>query len=256
MNKFGDLTSEEFKQRYLVTINTKQTNKLYQSASPTIHDDDDIDWRLKDAVTSVKNEMQCGACWAFSAATSIEGAWAIATGSLNSLSTQQLLDCSSSYGNAGCNGGMIDPTFQYVIDNGGIDTDDDYPYKGVTNFNCRFKNETIGASISMFLDIESGNEGVLQEVVMRYGPVSGAIDATRSSFQFYQSGVYYDASCSSNQLSHGINVVGFGTTDKGEQYYIVKNMWGTNWGMGGYVLMARNRDNNCGIATTASFPLI
>jgi len=231
-------------------------NQLYHYSKTPIRDDIDIDWRTKNAVTSVKNEMQCGSCWAFSTATAIEGAWAIATGQLNSLSSQQLVDCTSSYGNAGCNGGLIDPTYQYIVDNGGIDTDDSYPYEGKTDFKCRFKNETVGAMISTFLDIDAKSEDAVQEVVMRFGPVSGAIDASRSSFQFYKSGVYYDPGCSSDQLDHGVNVVGFGTADNGDQFYIVKNMWGTDWGMEGYVLMARNRNNNCGVATMCSFPLV
>jgi len=218
--------------------------------------DDGVDWRNKHAVTNVKNQGQCGSCWAFSTAASIESAWAINIGKLNSYSPQQIMDCSQSYGNQGCNGGLIDPSFKYVIDNGGIDTEKSYPYEANSDFNCRFNNDTIGATIDDFKDIESESEEALQSAVYNIGPVSGAIDASRTTFQFYSTGVYYDKSCSSSQLDHGINVVGYDTMDDGTEYYIVKNMWGTDWGMQGYIYMSRNKDNNCGIATMASFPIV
>jgi len=194
--------------------------------------------------------------WAFSTAASIEGAWAIANKDLDSLSSQQLIDCTQSYGNYGCSGGLIDPSFQYVIDNGGIDTWSSYPYEATSDFNCRFSNDTIGAMIIDYNDIVSGSEKDLQFAVFKIGPISGAIDASRSTFQFYSSGIYYDDSCSSTQLDHGVNIIGYGRINTDTQYYIVKNMWGTDWGMQGYVWMSRGRNNNCGIATMNSFPIV
>jgi len=262
MNKFGDLTSKEFAKLYQsppidTTLRPKPT-KVYNGRLK--NEKDEIDWRSKNVVTDVKNQGQCGSCWAFSTAASVESAWAIAIEELHSLSTQQLLDCSDKYGNQGCNGGLIDPSFQYIIDNGGIDLWDAYPYEAQTNFDCRYKNtsDAVGAYIDTFTDIKEGSEEALQSAVFEIGPVSAAVDASRSSFQFYSSGVYYDPDCSSTSLSHGVNVVGFGTTDdkNATQYYIVKNMWGTDWGMNGYINMARNKDNNCGLATMASYPVI
>jgi cathepsin L len=258
MNKFGDLTIEEFARLYLMTP-TDMSTRTYQSTEVYSHDRlddlaDDIDWRLKNAVTNIKNEGQCGSCWAHSTAASIEGAWAIKKGVLNSLSAQQLVDCTESYGNNGCNGGLIDPSYQYIIDNQGIDTESSYPYEAQTK-TCRFKRQNVGATISSFVDIETQSESSLQSAVLNIGPISGAIDAGQNSFQFYQSGVYYEPRCSPTMLDHGINIVGYGSTSNGTQYYIVKNMWGTNWGMQGYVLMARNRGNNCGIATINSYPI-
>jgi len=168
------------------------------------------------------------------------------------------MDCSSSYGNYGCNGGLIDPSFQYVIDNGGIDLWDVYPYEEKSDFDCRYLNtsDAVGAYIDSFKDIAEGSEEDLQSAVAELGPVSAAIDASHSSFQFYSSGVYYDSDCSSTQLTHGVNVVGYGTDEKNAQFYIVKNMWGTDWGMNGYVNLARNMNNMCGLATMASYPEI
>jgi len=217
---------------------------------------DDVDWRTKGVVTNVKNEGQCGSCWAFSTVTSIECAWGLSVKkNAVSLSAQELIDCSESYGNYGCNGGLIDPSYQYIIDNKGIDTEESYPYKAQTGPSCLAKNGTIGARISSYKDIQSGSEKDLTSAVMNIGVISGAIDASQTSFQFYTKGVYYDSQCSSTNLDHGVNIVGYGSTN-GQDYYIVKNMWGTSWGDNGYVLMSRNRNNNCGIATMNSYPIV
>jgi len=258
MNKFADLTLQEFVRIYLVTVvNTtaRPPSKNLHIPKSRTNGDDDIDWRMKGAVTGIKNEGQCGSCWAFSTVTSIEGQWAIVKGELNSLSPQQLIDCSSAYGNYGCSGGLIDTSYQYIIDNKGVDTEDSYPYEAVTS-NCRANNDTIGAKISSYKDIQSGSEDDLRDAVLNIGPISGAIDASHSSFQLYSSGVYYEKTCSSTQLDHGVNIVGLGTSTNGQKYYIVKNMWGTDWGMSGYVFMARNKNNNCGIATMNSYPIL
>jgi len=259
INQFGDLTLDEFKQQILSPFNlsdrTYRSSQVYSHELYPIGDqDDEVDWRTKNAVTNIKNEGQCGSCWAHSTAASIEGAWSIKKGVLDSYSAQQLVDCTASYGNMGCNGGLIDPCYQYIIDNKGIDTERSYPYEAQTK-QCRFKPQSVGATISSWVDLPTQSEDALQSAVKNIGPISGAIDAGHSSFQFYSSGVYYDSQCSSTNLDHGINVVGYGTQN-GTQYYIVKNMWGTTWGMQGYVLMSRNRKNNCGVATMNSYPIV
>ena len=120
---------------------------------------------------------------------------------------------------------------------------------------CRFKKTSIGATDSGFEDISQGDEEALMEAVATIGPVSVAIDASHQSFQFYSEGVYYEPECSSTELDHGVLLVGYGVEDD-QKYWLVKNSWGTGWGDGGYIKMARNKDNNCGIATQASLPLV
>jgi cathepsin L len=249
MNQFGDLTSEEFNSIYNGLNITRNPLKSYVDSKVG---GVDVDWRTKGAVTGVKDQGQCGSCWSFSATGSMEAAHFFATGTLVSLSEQNLVDCSTAEGNQGCNGGLMDSAFRYVISNHGIDTEESYRYTATGPNACKYSPANIGATIASFHDVASGNEMDLQTAVMG-SPTSVAIDASHSSFQFYKSGVYYEPACSSTQLDHGVLAVGYGT-DGNDAYWIVKNSWGASWGNGGYLMMSRNRNNNCGIATAASYP--
>jgi len=253
LNDFADLSNEEYRKIYLGThIDGTQrlanAGKLINVSTPL---DDVINWAVKGAVTPIKNQGQCGSCWAFSTTGSVEALNFIYTGNLNSLSEQNLMDCSTSYGNNGCNGGSMDLAFKYIIANNGIDLEEDYPYQAVQG-SCRFQAQWTGASIKAYSDVQSGNEGALTSAANNQ-PVSVAIDASHQSFQLYQNGIYYEPACSTTSLDHGVLVIGYGS-DNGD-YYIVKNSWGTGWGMSGYIWMSRNQGNNCGIATAASVPL-
>jgi cathepsin L len=251
MNKFGDLTNEEFGRLYLGTkINV--TSKVIHRPLPLLKLPATWDWRKNGpvsggVVTPVKNQAQCGSCWAFSTTGSVEGCHALATQTVVSLSEQNLMDCSTSEGNQGCNGGLMTQAMDYIISNGGIDTESSYPYTAQDG-TCSYNSANSGSTLKSYVNVNSGDEADLL-IKASTGPTSVAIDASQSSFQFYSSGIYSDPNCSTSQLDHGVLVIGWGNG-----YWLVKNSWGSDWGMSGFIEMARNSGNMCGIATMATLP--
>ncbi|XP_028293262.1 cathepsin L1-like isoform X5 [Gouania willdenowi] len=257
MTYFADMENKEYQQLIsrgcLRSFNTSQPRRV----STVLHKTDlpdTVDWRDNGYVTPVKDQQQCRSCWAFSATGSLEGQNFRATGNLVSLSEQQLVDCSGDYGNIGCDGGLMDQAFDYIEANGGIDTEDSYPYEAEDG-KCRYNPANIGATCTGHVDVTQFDEDALKEAVATIGPVSVAIDASHASFQLYTSGVYNEPDCSSTELDHGVLAVGYGT-ENGQDYWLIKNSWGLGWGDEGYIMMSRNKNNQCGIATAASYPLV
>jgi len=258
VNEYADMEHSEFvkimnglKPR---NPDMKTDSATYLSPSIPVSLPDQVDWRTKGYVTPVKNQGQCGSCWSFSTTGALEGQNFKKTGTLTSLSEQNLVDCSVAWGNNGCEGGLMDYAFQYIKDNRGIDTEESYPYQAVEG-KCHYKKADKGASDVGFVDCTSGDESALKEASATVGPISIAIDASHQSFQLYSGGVYDEPECSSSQLDHGVLLVGYGT-DGMSDYWLVKNSWGATWGDEGYVKMTRNKDNQCGVATQASYPQV
>uniref|UniRef100_A0A8C5HS83 Cathepsin L1-like n=1 Tax=Gouania willdenowi TaxID=441366 RepID=A0A8C5HS83_GOUWI len=254
MTYFADMENEEYKQLILRSFNANQSGHGSTFLRVTNDLPDTVDWRDKGYVTPIKDQKQCGSCWAFSATGSLEGQNFRKTGKLVSLSEQQLVDCSGDYGNMGCDGGLMDQAFDYIKANGGIDTEDSYPYEAEDG-KCRYNPANIGATCTGHVDVTQFDEDALKEAVATIGPVSVAIDASHASFQLYTSGVYNEPDCSSTELDHGVLAVGYGT-ENGQDYWLIKNSWGLGWGDEGYIMMSRNKNNQCGIATAASYPLV
>jgi cathepsin L len=255
MNKFGDMTSEEFSAKVNGFKKPANKNRTNIYVPEKIKIPDSVDWRTQGYVTPVQDQGQCGSCWAFSALDALTGQHFKKTQKLITLSVQNLMDCTFSYGNQGCCGGLMDASFTYIKDNNGIDTDASYPYEAQDG-KCRFKPNNVGAVDTGFVDIQANSEADLQNALATIGPISVAFDAGQSSFQFYTKGIYYDKACSATNLNHASAAVGYGTLGPNQDYYIVKNSWGVNWGDQGYILMSRNRDNNCGIASMAIYPTV
>jgi len=247
LNEFADMTADEFKSMYY-GLNSSSNSFGDKFVAPDGYTPQaSVDWRTKGVVTPVKDQGQCGSCWAFSTTGAVESAVAIKTGTLTSLSEQQLVDCAGSSGNQGCNGGLMDDAFQWIISQGGLCTEEDYPYTA-RNGLCQ-KTCSKVSTISSYKDVGESEDNLAAAVDI--GPVSIAIEADQSSFQFYSGGIL-TAACG-RRLDHGVLAVGYGT-EGSTDYWIVKNSWGTRWGEEGYVRLLRGADE-CGIHDAASYPI-
>lgn len=288
INQFSDLTADEFKAWYVSGL------RLGEEEEETFDSDDNgadeehagdssrltaygckpfashgpnggslpdaVDWRVKGAVTSVKDQGQCGSCWTFSSTGAIEGAMALAKGQLKDFSEQELVDCATgvAYGSHGCNGGQMDGAFKYVIQNGQCLLDS-YPYvSGTTKTAGSCKPCTAVAQLSGCADVQPNDQLALKAAVAQQ-PVAVAIEADTRYFQSYSGGVLTSAANCGTNLDHGVLVVGYGE-ENGQKYWLVKNSWGTTWGDNGYVKIGRSESSNdagvCGIAMMASFPIV
>ncbi len=262
VNKFTDLTADEFKSTYVSGLDTKPLGsyncKAFSSSASSAPDS--VDWRNNGAVTPVKDQGQCGSCWSFSSSGAMEGAWAISSGDLVSLSEEQLVECATgrSYGSHGCNGGQMEGAFKYAIESG-MCTEADYPYTSGTGSSgsCQSSACSPIAEFTSCGDVAPNDQISLKGAVATQ-PVAIAIEADTKVFQSYSSGVITGSACGTS-LDHGVLIAGYGE-ENGVMYWLVKNSWGPTWGDDGYVKIERSDSTNdpgvCGIAMDPSFPTV
>jgi cathepsin L len=243
INFLADMTKEE-KKKMLGYKGTKTYNATVLEETL----EDEVNWVTKGAVTPVKNQGQCGSCWSFSTTGAVEGAMFKKTGKLQSYSEQQLVDCSGSYGNMGCNGGLMDNAFKY-IEKYPLELESEYGYTARQG-SCHYSASKGVGQVRSFTDVPQNSVSQLKAAIAK-GPVSVAIEADQYAFQGYRSGVI--TSGCGQQLDHGVLAVGYGTLN-GTPYFLVKNSWGASWGDKGYVRIGATSSNVCGILSAASYP--
>lgn len=256
VNSFSDLTTAEFKKQRtgykpFKSFQEQPTLESFQPAwrAANLTDPDFVDLRQSGQVTNVKDQQQCGSCWSFAAAASIESARKKAHNVLFSMSEQQMIDCCpQSLGCNGCNGGAIEGAYQWVINNGGITNIENYPYTAQQG-QCRSVSNDVSFTAYQRLPQD---EGAMAGAVANVGTVSVAIN-TPDSFQHYSAGIYSGSDCNQDTLDHAVALIGYGYDQpSGKNFFIVKNSWGTGWGVGGYIYMQRGI-NLCGINKDAAY---
>ncbi|KAG9510021.1 Cathepsin L-like protein [Fragariocoptes setiger] len=260
INRFSDMEYTEIIAkrtglRVPSDVKSRSTPRSELAALEAISDGDvpaSVDWRTKGAVTEVKNQGDCGACWAFAATGALEAAHFLKSGKLVSLSEQNLMDCSWPYGNRGCDGGLMENAYKYVIYHG-LDTEQSYPFIG-HNGECMFNKSSIGTTETSFIDLQHEDELALKKAVALHGPVSVGFAVTRGLSK-YEKGVFHDEECEATEMNHAVLIVGYGTDPNEGDYWIVKNSWDTWWGEDGYFRVARNKKNMCHIASWAVYPI-
>lgn len=267
LNHFSDLTDHEFLQQHLgyrhhqpgpgglLRPEDQDMSKATALADYGQDVPDSVDWRAQGAVTEIKNQRSCGSCWAFAAVAATEGLVKIATGNLISMSEQQVLDCTG--GGNTCDGGDINAALRYVAASGGLQPEAAYAYAAQKGA-CRGAspaNSAASVGGARFARL-GGDEGALRGLAAGQ-PVAVALEASEPDFRHYKSGVYAGSASCGRRLNHGVTVVGYGAEDdSGDEYWVVKNQWGTLWGEKGYMRVARGdvAGANCGIASYAYYP--
>jgi len=257
VNEFADLTQQEFLNKYTgLKVPKDLANRVEEFGDSNFVTPESFDWREKGVVSEVKNQGQCGSCWAFSAIGNIEGQWAIKKKQLISLSEQELVDCDKV--DQGCNGGFMSTAFEVLIKMGGVETEKDYPYEG-RNDKCHFNKNLTKVHIDSYVNLTQ-DESKLADWLAQNGPIAIGINAL--PMQFYFGGVSHPWKifCNPENLNHGVLIVGFGKTastkhNKVQPYWIIKNSWGKSWGEKGYYRIFRG-DGSCGLNRMASSSVV
>lgn len=256
INVYSDMLFNEFSQLlngFKRVPDSQQRGSFYVPAANAIIPAA-VDWRELGAVTPVKNQGTCASCYAFAVAGAVEGQHYRKTGQLLELSAQQIVDCSKPQGNDGCGGGSIEESFEHCIQQG-LNTEAAYPYQE-TEGQCRFRPEALGERCTGYERIAEGDEKGLMVALATKGPIAVGLNVVEA-LQNYKGGIFDMPSCGrGEEINHAVLLVGYGEESNGKKYWLLKNSYGPQWGEGGYLKLARDAGNLCGIATNAAYPLV
>jgi len=263
INRFSDRTNEEFRRllgydkyaghsAWLLRLQEQQQESapLDISSLP-----DSVDWRTKNVITAVKDQGDCGSCWSFGTAESIESHWALSTGQLGDLSEQQVLDCTPNPnacgGTGGCGGGIVELGYQQIIAMGGLSSEWTYPYrswKGNDFPNCSYSSSDKVGILKSWVNVPANQYAPVMAALAQVGPLAINVDA--SAWDSYESGVFTGCNFTSPDINHVVQLVGYGTDPQNGDYWLIRNSWTPAWGEDGYLRIRRSSQVECGMDTT------
>lgn len=242
LNSFADFTLQELESRYLTPKGTgpdphgpskcEKVSSMETKIDPIPRQ---VDWEKAGKVQVVKDQKGCGSCWAFSAVGALESAYALEKGELPSLSEQELVDCSHSYGNDGCDGGYMHWAYDYVMENG-LNTEADYKYWGI-RLPCRKSTSKQRYTLKKCVKVGLTTDDLTASLVGR--PVAAGF-YVNWDFWLYDTGIFNPKKCEGD-ANHGILITGY-SLDDNIPHYRIKNSWGKDWGENGYFRMAIGKE--------------
>lgn len=264
VNQLSDLSFEELFEQNHVTENIikninrskmKDVGMEFISNVSEVETPDAFDWRDKNVVSRVGDQGMCGICYAFAGLHAVESQLAINNITVD-LSVQEVLDCAGKHGTNNCEGGSVQGVFSYINAMNGISSESEYPFTRKVG-NCKKNVSRTKFSVERYYMIFNQKEKDLKAILFLYGPLFVIFDVLHDSFFRYSNGIYYEPGClnSSSELSHFVLLVGFGS-EKGEDYWVIKNSYGTTWGENGFMRIARNKNNHCRFGLHCGVPVL
>lgn len=259
INQFADMAFDEFLFLNEVVNETEAIptdfsfNPTTFKASEDFEAPEAFDWGDFGALAGVRDQMGCGSCYAIATVSAIESQIFIKTKKLCKLSVQEIVDCAGDHQTTGCDGGLEFRVFEYIRKNG-VSLSSDYSYEGAQGV-CKSENlPKVSINLASYVELDPCDEELLKIAIAQVGPIVVSLDINHESFMRYSSGIYFEPDCT-RRANHVALLVGYGS-ESGQDFWLIQNSFGVKWGVDGFMKLARNRDNHCGVASEAMYPII